>query len=82
LAGLGAVPSPRRQPGGLEKLLAEGESFTGLTVERLASVAGVSRSMFYVCFEDNGPSSSVGDVMTVRLLTTGDVAEHCWARWR
>jgi AcrR family transcriptional regulator len=38
----------------VEKLLAEGESFTELSVERLASEAGVSRSTFYVYFEDKG----------------------------
>lgn len=38
----------------VEKLLADGESFTELSVERLASEAGVSRSTFYVYFEDKG----------------------------
>jgi AcrR family transcriptional regulator len=38
----------------VESLLADGESFTELSVERLASVAGVSRSTFYVYFADKG----------------------------
>lgn len=36
----------------VEVLLAEGHNFTELSVERLASEAGVSRSTFYVYFED------------------------------
>jgi AcrR family transcriptional regulator len=38
----------------VESLLADGESFTELPVERLVSLAGVSRSTFYVYFEDKG----------------------------
>jgi len=38
----------------VESLLAEGENFTELSVERLVSLAGVSRSTFYVYFEDKG----------------------------
>jgi AcrR family transcriptional regulator len=38
----------------VEKLLADGENFTELSVERLASEAGISRSTFYVYFEDKG----------------------------
>jgi TetR/AcrR family transcriptional regulator, ethionamide resistance regulator len=38
----------------VEKLLAAGESFTEVSVERLVSEAGVSRSTFYVYFEDKG----------------------------
>jgi AcrR family transcriptional regulator len=38
----------------MEALLAEGHGFTELSVERLASEAGVSRSTFYVYFEDKG----------------------------
>jgi AcrR family transcriptional regulator len=36
----------------VERLLAEGQGFTELSVERLATEAGVSRSTFYVYFED------------------------------
>ena len=38
----------------VEKLLAEGESYTELSVERLVSEADLSRSTFYVYFEDKG----------------------------
>jgi AcrR family transcriptional regulator len=38
----------------VEELIAEGESFTEVSVERLVSAAGVSRSTFYVYFEDKG----------------------------
>lgn len=38
----------------IERLLGEGESFTELSVERLVSEAGMSRSTFYVYFEDKG----------------------------
>nr|WP_042186944.1 TetR/AcrR family transcriptional regulator [Kibdelosporangium sp. MJ126-NF4] len=37
-----------------EQLVTDGESFTELSVERLAAVAGISRSTFYVHFEDKG----------------------------
>jgi TetR/AcrR family transcriptional regulator, ethionamide resistance regulator len=38
----------------VQQLLTEGESFTELSVERLVSLAGVSRSTFYVYFQDKG----------------------------
>lgn len=38
----------------VERLLSEGESYTELSVERLVSDAGLSRSTFYVYFEDKG----------------------------
>lgn len=38
----------------VEHLLAEGESFTEASVERLVALAGISRSTFYVYFEDKG----------------------------
>jgi AcrR family transcriptional regulator len=38
----------------VERLLAEGESYTELSVERLVSEAGLSRSTFYVYFQDKG----------------------------
>jgi AcrR family transcriptional regulator len=38
----------------IERLLEEGEGFTEISVERMVSEAGVSRSTFYVYFEDKG----------------------------
>src|SRR5215210_8666070 len=38
----------------VEKLLDKGENFTEVSVERLVSEAGISRSTFYVYFEDKG----------------------------
>lgn len=38
--------------GGVESLMAEGESYTGLSVERIVKQAGISRATFYVYFED------------------------------
>jgi len=38
----------------VQQLLDEGESFTEMSVERLVSEAGISRSTFYVYFEDKG----------------------------
>lgn len=38
----------------VEQLLEDGESFTEISVERLVSAAGMSRSTFYVYFEDKG----------------------------
>ncbi|ALG12451.1 TetR/AcrR family transcriptional regulator [Kibdelosporangium phytohabitans] len=37
-----------------EQLVRDGENFGELSVERLASVSGISRSTFYVHFEDKG----------------------------
>jgi AcrR family transcriptional regulator len=38
----------------VERLLEDGESFTEISVERMVSEAGMSRSTFYVYFEDKG----------------------------
>lgn len=38
----------------VERLLADGEGFTEISVERLVQEAGISRSTFYVYFEDKG----------------------------
>jgi len=38
----------------VERLLEEGDSYTELSVERLVGEAGMSRSTFYVYFEDKG----------------------------
>ncbi|HEY5854151.1 MAG TPA: helix-turn-helix domain-containing protein, partial [Aldersonia sp.] len=37
-----------------ERLMESGTSFTELSVDRLASEAGISRPTFYVYFEDKG----------------------------
>ena len=37
-----------------EEVLQDGESFTEISVERLVTEAGISRSTFYVYFEDKG----------------------------
>jgi AcrR family transcriptional regulator len=37
-----------------EKLMADGESYTELSVERIVREAGISRATFYVYFEDKG----------------------------
>src|SRR3954447_4796069 len=49
----------------VERLLAQGESFTEMSVERLVSEAGLSRSTFYVYFEDKGDllSAWLGDII-------------------
>ncbi|MGV9362229.1 TetR/AcrR family transcriptional regulator [Amycolatopsis sp. NPDC003731] len=44
----------RRLFAATEELVGRGESFTELSVERLAAAAGISRSTFYVHFEDKG----------------------------
>jgi TetR/AcrR family transcriptional regulator, ethionamide resistance regulator len=38
----------------VERLLEEGDSYTSLSVERLVAEAGISRSTFYVYFQDKG----------------------------
>lgn len=38
----------------VERLLDDGESFTEISVERIVTEAGLSRSTFYVYFEDKG----------------------------
>src|SRR5215471_11297315 len=37
-----------------EELMASGESYTELSVERIVREAGISRATFYVYFEDKG----------------------------
>ena len=38
----------------IERLLREGDTFTELSVERIVTEVGISRSTFYVYFEDKG----------------------------
>lgn len=56
----------------LSELLAEGAGFTELSVERLVTRAGVSRSTFYAQFGDKGTllRELTGDLVT-RLLAAG-----------
>src|SRR5882724_12410734 len=59
----------------VESLLAEGESFTELSVERLVSLAGVSRSTFYVYFEDKG---ELIRAWLTEIISELDVAAQEW----
>ncbi len=57
----------------IESLLADGENFTELSVERVVSLAGVSRSTFYVYFEDKGEliRDWLDDMSTQMEVVTG-----------
>lgn len=44
----------RRLLDATERLMGEGASFTELSVDRLATEAGISRASFYIYFEDKG----------------------------
>lgn len=44
----------RRLLDATERLMGEGASFTELSVDRLATEAGISRATFYIYFEDKG----------------------------
>src|SRR5881397_2160695 len=60
----------------VEELLGDGESFTEVSVERLVTEAGISRSTFYVYFEDKGDllQALTADVMTEVI----DAARAWW----
>jgi AcrR family transcriptional regulator len=60
----------------VETLLAGGESFTEVSVERLVTEAQISRSTFYVYFEDKGDllEALTADVMTEVI----DAARAWW----
>jgi len=60
----------------VEGLLEEGESFTELSVERLVARAGLSRSTFYVYFEDKGDLLKAWVSEIVEQLT--DAAKDWW----
>jgi AcrR family transcriptional regulator len=66
----------RRLSQALEKLLEEGESFTEISVDRLVSEAGISRSTFYVYFEDKGDL-----LRAVTETLTSDFLEACKDWW-
>jgi AcrR family transcriptional regulator len=62
--------------GAVERLLAGGERFTELSVQRIAEEAGVARSTFYLCFQDKA------DVL---LRLTGTIKDELYAmgeKWR
>jgi AcrR family transcriptional regulator len=60
----------------VERLLADGESFTEISVERMVSEAGLSRSTFYVYFEDKG------DLLRAWFARiTEDLADSAGAWW-
>jgi AcrR family transcriptional regulator len=59
----------------VESLLADGENFTELSVERLVSLAGVSRSTFYVYFEDKG---ELIRAWLAEIISELDVAAQAW----
>jgi len=59
----------------VESLLADGENFTELSVERLVSLAGVSRSTFYVYFEDKG---ELIRAWLAEIISELDVAAQEW----
>ncbi len=61
----------------VERLLDEGESFTELSVERLVTEAGISRSTFYVYFEDKGDLLLALTEDVVRRLV--DAAAAWWS---
>src|SRR5262245_31017008 len=58
--------------GAVERLLERGESYTELSVERLVAEAGVSRSTFYVYFEDKGDLlRALADEVVVEISQAG-----------
>jgi AcrR family transcriptional regulator len=55
----------------IEQLLADGESFTQLSVERLTAAAGLPRSTFYLYFGDKGQLlEELAEDVVSELLTT------------
>jgi TetR/AcrR family transcriptional regulator, ethionamide resistance regulator len=65
----------------IEALFDQGETFAGLTVERLISEAGLSRSTFYTYFTDKTEllQELAADVLEELLF---DAAAHWWERDR
>lgn len=66
----------RRLFAATEELVAQGDGFTELSVERLAAAAGISRSTFYVHFEDKG--DLVRRLATTVLAELRDVSATWW----
>lgn len=60
-----------------ERLMADGTTFTELSVDRLASEAGISRATFYVYFEDK---ADVLRRLAARVLgELSSAAQHWWS---
>lgn len=59
-----------------EELVRDGSSFTEVSVERLAAAAGISRSTFYVHFQDKG--DLVRKLARTVLTELRDVSSHWW----
>lgn len=59
-----------------EHLIREGASFAELSVERLVAKAGISRSTFYVHFQDKGELAR--KLATTVLDELGEVADRWW----
>ena len=60
----------------VEQLLASGDSFASISVERLVSEASISRSTFYVYFEDKGDLLRAWFAQVLEELE--DAAESWW----
>lgn len=81
------TPAPARKPGrprlsaeaslleAMERLLSQGQSFSALTVETLASEAGIARATFYLRFKDK--SALVASL----LATISDEIVESSGRW-
>ena len=67
----------RRLFAATEELVSQGDGFTELSVERLAAAAGISRSTFYVHFEDKG--DLVRRLAATVLTELRDVSSTWWA---
>lgn len=59
-------------------MLAEGESYTEISVERLCTQAGVARSTFYTYYGDKG--HLLRELTGELLRELGDVASEWWER--
>jgi TetR/AcrR family transcriptional regulator, ethionamide resistance regulator len=59
-----------------DRLMAEGASFTELSVDRLATEAGISRASFYIYFEDKG--DLLRRLATRVFADLADAAERWW----
>ncbi len=66
----------RRLFAAAEQLISEGATFTELSVERLAAQAGISRSTFYVHFQDKG--ELVRKLTRTLLTELRDVSGQWW----